>query len=91
MNETEKERKELKRPITYWIGEGGGWLLQHVVSGLAATGITPNMFTFLRPGREFLGRSAFCNGSVSRGRCSPCFWRRFSTWRMDRWPAASAG
>jgi CDP-diacylglycerol---glycerol-3-phosphate 3-phosphatidyltransferase len=38
---------ELKRPITYWIGEGAGWLLRHVVSGLAITGITPNMFTFL--------------------------------------------
>src|SRR5208282_2758610 len=35
------------QPATYWIGEGGGWLLRHVVSGLAATGITPNMFTFL--------------------------------------------
>src|ERR1700678_1577450 len=41
------ERAGRKRPITYWIGEGGGWLLRHVVSGLAATGITPNMFTFL--------------------------------------------
>src|ERR1700683_5382821 len=39
--------KNRKRPITYWIGEGGGWLLRHVVSGLAATGVTPNMFTFL--------------------------------------------
>jgi CDP-diacylglycerol---glycerol-3-phosphate 3-phosphatidyltransferase len=39
-------RKEQNRPITYWIGEGGAWLLRHVVSGLAATGITPNMFTF---------------------------------------------
>jgi len=38
---------ERKKPPTYWIGEGGGWLLRHVVSGLAATGITPNMFTFL--------------------------------------------
>src|SRR5579862_717092 len=35
-----------QRPLTYWIGEGAGWLLKHVVSGLAATGITPNMFTF---------------------------------------------
>src|ERR1700721_1797081 len=35
-----------QRPLTYWIGEGGGWLLRHVVSGLAATGITPNMVTF---------------------------------------------
>lgn len=43
----EHEAKELKRPVTYWIGEGAGWLLKHVVSGLAATGITPNMFTFL--------------------------------------------
>jgi len=41
------EQKEGGRPITWWIGEGGGWLLRHVVSGLAATGITPNMFTFL--------------------------------------------
>lgn len=40
------ERADLKRPVTYWIGEGAGWLLRHVVSGLAATGITPNMFTF---------------------------------------------
>ena len=40
-------QKEQQRPITFWIGEGGGWLLRHVVSGLAATGITPNMFTFL--------------------------------------------
>src|SRR5271163_2488245 len=47
MSQSEKERKELNRPVTYWIGEGGGWLLRHVVSGLAATGITPNMFTFL--------------------------------------------
>src|SRR5260370_33555110 len=43
----ENEQNERKRPVTYWIGEGGGWLLRHVVSGLAATGITPNMFTFL--------------------------------------------
>jgi CDP-diacylglycerol---glycerol-3-phosphate 3-phosphatidyltransferase len=39
--------KDQARPITYWIGEYGGWLLQHVVTGLAATGITPNTFTFL--------------------------------------------
>jgi CDP-diacylglycerol--glycerol-3-phosphate 3-phosphatidyltransferase len=36
----------LKRPITHWIGAGAGWLLRKVVSGLAATGITPNMLTF---------------------------------------------
>lgn len=41
------EQTERKRPVTYWIGEGASWLLRHVVSGLAATGITPNMFTFL--------------------------------------------
>ena len=43
----ENDRKSLTRPITHWIGEGGSWLLRHVVSGLAATGLTPNMFTFL--------------------------------------------
>lgn len=36
-----------RKPITYWIGEGGSWLLRRVVSALAATGLTPNMFTFL--------------------------------------------
>lgn len=41
------EQTERKRPVTYWIGEGASWLMRHVVSGLAATGITPNMFTFL--------------------------------------------
>jgi len=41
------ERKDINRPITYWIGEVAGWLLQHVVTGLAATGLTPNVFTFL--------------------------------------------
>jgi CDP-diacylglycerol--glycerol-3-phosphate 3-phosphatidyltransferase len=35
------------KPLTHWIGEGGGWLLHRVVSVLAATGLTPNMFTFL--------------------------------------------
>ena len=43
----ESPQIDRNRPLTYWIGEGGGWLLRHVVSGLAATGITPNMFTFL--------------------------------------------
>lgn len=43
----EDSAKEQKRPATYWIGEGGGWLLRHAVSALAATGLTPNMFTFL--------------------------------------------
>jgi len=40
------EHKNLKHPVTYWIGEGGSWLLRRVVSVLAATGVTPNMFTF---------------------------------------------
>jgi phosphatidylglycerophosphate synthase len=44
---TKSDRHELNRPVTHWIGEGAGWLLRHVVSGLAATGVTPNMFTFL--------------------------------------------
>lgn len=39
--------KSLSRPVTYWIGEGAGWLLRHIVSGLAATGMTPNMFTII--------------------------------------------
>ena len=44
---TTNGRDDRRRPATYWIGEGAGWLLRHVVSGLAATGLTPNMFTFL--------------------------------------------
>ncbi len=43
----EDNSQKPSRPITAWIGEGAGWLLQHVVSGLAATGLTPNTFTFL--------------------------------------------
>lgn len=39
--------KNLNRPATYWIGEGAGWLLRHIVDGLAATGLTPNMFTIV--------------------------------------------
>ena len=47
-NEDKDERRRpATYPITHWIGEGAGWLLKHVVSGLAATGLTPNMFTFL--------------------------------------------
>lgn len=43
----ETERNSLTRPITHWIGDGGSWLLRRVVGALAATGLTPNMFTFL--------------------------------------------
>ena len=43
----EQKTKAGGRPITFWIGEGAGWLLQHVVTGLTATGLTPNAFTFL--------------------------------------------
>jgi CDP-diacylglycerol--glycerol-3-phosphate 3-phosphatidyltransferase len=39
--------RDLQRPITHWIGEGAGWLLQRVVTALAATGITPNVLTFI--------------------------------------------
>lgn len=56
------ERKERTRPVTYWIGEGAGWLLRHVVSGLAATGITPNMFTFLGLGVNSLAATLFAMG-----------------------------
>ena len=38
--------KQTRHPITHWIGAGGGWLLERVVSGVAATRITPNMLTF---------------------------------------------
>ncbi len=39
--------KNLTRPVTHWIGEGGSWLLRRIVDALAATGLTPNTFTFL--------------------------------------------
>lgn len=38
-------KEPIWKPVTHWIGSGGGWLLRHVVSGLAATGITPNVLT----------------------------------------------
>ncbi|MHB8525859.1 MAG: CDP-alcohol phosphatidyltransferase family protein [Candidatus Acidiferrales bacterium] len=41
----ENSKEPIWKPVTHWIGSGGGWLLQHVVSGLAATGITPNVLT----------------------------------------------
>jgi CDP-diacylglycerol---glycerol-3-phosphate 3-phosphatidyltransferase len=56
------EHKDLKRPITYWIGEGAGWLLQRVVTGLAATGITPNTFTFLALGVNAFAAAFFAMG-----------------------------
>jgi len=43
--EMDKAKEPIWKPVTHWIGAGGGWLLQHVVSGLAATGITPNVLT----------------------------------------------
>ena len=60
------EGKELKRPITYWIGEGAGWLLQHVVSGLAATRITPNGFTFLGMAVNAWAAALFAMGEFHR-------------------------
>ena len=41
----ENSKQPIWKPVTHWIGSGGGWLLRHVVSGLAATGITPNVLT----------------------------------------------
>jgi len=58
----ENDRKDLKRPLTYWIGEGAGWLLQRVVTGLAATGITPNMFTFFALGVNSCAAALFAMG-----------------------------
>ncbi|HTU35757.1 MAG TPA: CDP-alcohol phosphatidyltransferase family protein [Candidatus Acidoferrum sp.] len=62
----ENDSKERKRPITYWIGEGAGWLLKHVVSGLAATGITPNMFTFLGMAVNAWAAAFFAMGEFHR-------------------------
>ncbi|HKV03898.1 MAG TPA: CDP-alcohol phosphatidyltransferase family protein [Candidatus Acidoferrales bacterium] len=58
----ENERTGLRRPITFWIGEGAGWLLQRVVTGLAATGITPNMFTFFALGVNSCAAALFAMG-----------------------------
>jgi CDP-diacylglycerol---glycerol-3-phosphate 3-phosphatidyltransferase len=55
--------KEAGRPITYWIGEGGGWLLRHVVSGLVATRITPNMWTFFGLGVNLWAAALFAMGN----------------------------
>ena len=54
--------KSGSRPITFWIGEGAGWLLQHVVTGLTATGLTPNAFTFLGLGVNAAAAALFAMG-----------------------------
>src|ERR1700678_3416691 len=54
--------RTVRRPLTYWIGEGSGWLLKHVVSGLAATHITPNMFTFFGLAVNGWAAIMFANG-----------------------------
>jgi CDP-diacylglycerol--glycerol-3-phosphate 3-phosphatidyltransferase len=46
----QRAEDSLKQPITRWIGVGAGWLLRKLVDGLAATGITPNMLTFIALG-----------------------------------------
>lgn len=53
---------KLKRPVTGWIGHGCGWLLRHVVSGLAATGLTPNTFTYLGLFVNSVGAALFAMG-----------------------------
>lgn len=60
------DANELKRPLTYWIGEGAGWLLRHVVSGLAATRITPNTFTFLGMAVNAWAAALFAMGEFHR-------------------------
>jgi CDP-diacylglycerol--glycerol-3-phosphate 3-phosphatidyltransferase len=40
-------KEPIWKPVTHWIGSGGGWLLRHVVSALAATRITPNVLTVI--------------------------------------------
>jgi CDP-diacylglycerol---glycerol-3-phosphate 3-phosphatidyltransferase len=61
------DRPERKRPATYWIGEGAGWLLRHVVSGLAATGLTPNIFTFLGLAVNSWAAACFAMGHFRQG------------------------
>src|ERR1700733_10550358 len=56
------ERKDQTRPVTALIGDGAGWLLKHVVTGLAATGITPNMFTFFALGVNSCAAALFAMG-----------------------------
>jgi CDP-diacylglycerol--glycerol-3-phosphate 3-phosphatidyltransferase len=58
----ESTASTVRRPLTYWIGEGSGWLLKHVVSGLAATRITPNMFTFFGLAVNGWAAMLFANG-----------------------------
>jgi CDP-diacylglycerol---glycerol-3-phosphate 3-phosphatidyltransferase len=41
------DKEAVWKPVTHWIGTGAGWLMGHVVSGLAATGITPNVLTVI--------------------------------------------
>src|SRR6202167_3425769 len=62
----ESDPQQRSKPITYWIGEGGGWLLRHVVRGLAATGLTPNMFTFLGLAVNSWAAALFAYGSFRR-------------------------
>ena len=64
--EMSQSPNERSKPITHWIGEGGGWLLRHVVSGLAATGITPNMFTFLGLAVNSWAAAEFAMGNFRR-------------------------
>jgi len=59
MSNTSKQRN---RPVTALIGDGAGWLLKHVVTGLAATGITPNMFTFFALGVNSCAAALFAMG-----------------------------
>ncbi|HKS67129.1 MAG TPA: CDP-alcohol phosphatidyltransferase family protein [Candidatus Acidoferrales bacterium] len=56
----------LKHALTYWIGEGAGWLLRRVVSGLAATKITPNTFTFLGMAVNGWAAALFAMGEFHR-------------------------
>src|ERR1700734_369824 len=58
----ESTASTVRRPLTYWIGEGSGWLLKPVVSGLAPTRITPNMFTFFGLAVNGWAAMLFANG-----------------------------
>lgn len=68
----EKASEPIWKPVTHWIGAGGGWLLRHVVSGLAATGITPNVLTVVGMGVNVWAAVLFAYGEF-RGAAAVLF------------------
>lgn len=50
--------------ITRWIGEGSRWLLDRIVSAIAATGVNPNLLTFLGMLVNLWAAVSFARGKV---------------------------